>query len=448
MSKPCVQSQQNAVVDAAPLAMGFDPTFNAGQVVTSFPSSTGVSQIYILPNGNIRAAGISGNQITMAEYLSNGQPSIGFGTGGQLSVSFSFSVEQIAFQSTGALIVAGIEPNHSNGNIVVERLNLSGQIDHSFGMGGAATTVFSQSGPFQLGAASVGANDQISVVGTATTAYDATFYQLPFSVPVVTTTEILFFNTDSSGHPNTLFANDGSLDVAGEDAVLLMADINAAWLGSDGSLYFAGDSYDTDGDQATVARLTPFGILDPTFGSPLRARSSFSSGRSTAQALAIDPSLNVVITGSEFDDGQYNLILSRFSSAGTHDSTFGTAGQVLISDPTGSDLIGQSVMVLPNGNILVGGKWQGATASTSLTDSMCVSLPTNITQTSALLYRFLPSGALDTSFGQNGQLVFSYGGTIATVSTLQLETPPGAAAGDFLVGGQTDGAFAISRLLP
>ncbi len=124
------------------------------------------------------------------------------------------------------------------------------------------------------------------------------------------------------------------------------------------------------------------GVLDGTFGND-----SSSCG---GEHIALLPDGKMLGTIWEWWDSAHHIVVNRCNTNGSLDTTFGTAGEVRISDGI-SD--GNKVLVQPDGRIIVVG-----------------SLSTPQAGDHTLLARFNPGGTPDSSFGNNGRVVLSTDG--------------------------------------
>ncbi len=149
-----------------------------------------------------------------------------------------------------------------------------------------------------------------------------------------------------------------------------------------------------------LARYTPSGSLDPSFGSGGIVSTSFrhSSGDGI-QAAALQSDGKIVAVGVGH--------VVRYNANGSLDTTFGSQG--IATYPSGFTSA-DSVLLQPNtGDIVIGGSPSSSFAFE--------------------LVRYTPKGILDTSFGQNGQVVTQFPGVNAVLNALALENGDIVAAG-------------------
>jgi uncharacterized delta-60 repeat protein len=167
----------------------------------------------------------------------------------------------------------------------------------------------------------------------------------------------------------------------------------------DGKIVVAGRYDDASVYKFFAARLDGAGNLDFTFGGGDGVvTTSVGSGNSQGQAVIVQSDGKIVVAG--WTTGTVpHFALVRYLADGTLDTAFGTGGKI----QTAVTAFGDSAYCLaqqPDGALLVGGA--------SLTDA---------THSAATLVRYLPNGALDTSFGTGG-VVLGPGAAAWTIAVL------------------------------
>jgi uncharacterized delta-60 repeat protein len=123
-------------------------------------------------------------------------------------------------------------------------------------------------------------------------------------------------------------------------------------------------------------RMSGDSTLDLNFGIGGSASVDFD-----ALAGAMQRDGKLVVVGADRPERGYSLAMARYDSEGSLDLTFGRHGIVRVASAAG----GQSVVLLPDGKLLVAAPKLDA-----------------VMQRAGLLLRFLPSGELDSSFGEGG----------------------------------------------
>jgi uncharacterized delta-60 repeat protein len=163
--------------------------------------------------------------------------------------------------------------------------------------------------------------------------------------------------------------------------------------------------------------IAPPGSLDSSFGKGGVRITSSSADQIIATALQSDGKIVAAGTSTSLSTGQTALKIVRYKSDGTLDATFGSHGIVLTSFGTTADTL-TALAIQADGKILIAGDG-----------------PTQF-----IAKRFLATGAIDNSFGANGQAAITVGGPLELNAMLILST------GAILLGGQIDGAFGLMRL--
>ncbi|MBB6086711.1 DUF7507 domain-containing protein [Wenzhouxiangella marina] len=211
-------------------------------------------------------------------------------------------------------------------------------------------------------------------------------------------------------------ALDPAFDTDGLLELDLAADDRANDVAVDGSnrIVLAGTSANT----ATVVRLTDAGALDPAFD----ADGVLTVPGVVANAVAVDGSGRILVASNSSADGNSNILVSRYDSAGVPDAGFGAAGTATI------DLGGKEhafdLTVDGSGRIIVvGSGGEGSTAD-------------------FLVARLTDAGALDNSFAGTGVASIDITGGADVAYGVDL-----ASDGSILVGGSAGGNTGVAKLL-
>jgi len=203
----------------------------------------------------------------------------------------------------------------------------------------------------------------------------------------------------------------------------------AVALQTDGKIVVAGPPA-SGGSAGTVARYTPTGALDTSFGNGGSAAVSFFKNQTTnLLAVALDSSGRIVVAGNAYNSrGQDYIGLARLTSSGSLDGSFGNNGEVLIP-LSGSELDG--VVIQSNGEIIAAG-WENTSTGTVL----------------AVLARYNANGSLDTSFGSGGLVQTSLGaagGASFSAVTLQSDGKIVAGGREWPTSSNSGVLFAVAR---
>ncbi len=179
--------------------------------------------------------------------------------------------------------------------------------------------------------------------------------------------------------------------------------VRGAVVQSDGKIVIAGPiEHDTaaTGDAArdtdiAVVRFDLTGQLDPTFGTNGIVRLDLSTGTvsgttflgDTSWGLTLLPGDDLLVIGGKLADGagrkDIDYAVVKLTSNGALDATFGTNGLATLDVGTGNDSP-RTAIVQPDGKIVVSGHTSDAGVVTTV------------------LFRLLPNGQFDSSFGRDG----------------------------------------------
>ncbi len=205
---------------------------------------------------------------------------------------------------------------------------------------------------------------------------------------------------------------------------------NAIAIQSDGRILVAGTNNANYPSSYFLARLTSAGALDSSFGSggiasTLASYFGGSCGFASANAVTALSNGNIILSGAG-DPGcatAYNdTVVARFTSAGNVDSTFGTNGYT--TEALGSTITSGATGIQAGGRIVVGGTRSDANDNTGFS-----------------VLGFTSSGALDTTFGANssgGILDWLGGGSVPSL---------GSFTSDCLVNTPDDNDFSVALWL-
>jgi uncharacterized delta-60 repeat protein len=315
------------------------------------------------------------------------------------------------------------------------RYTADGVLDQSFGHGGLVITRSTQRS-FVANALALQSDGRILVAGMASDLPTASI-QLA----------VARYNPD--GSPDSAFGTAGiatmSMGAAGAQA-------NTLALQPDGRILVAGTlfAHGTTEDEFALARFTPAGDPDASFGSDGFVSTHVGAGASAGQSLAVQPDGQILVAGTAFSNGltDDDFALVRYTPDGRLDPQFGTAGIVTTDFGSGEagarpslDRAG-GVAIDPNARIVVAGSRRGEHQAFAVA-------------------RYNPDGSLDSSFGAGGKaqvaatdpqvyavVIQSTGDVIlaGTTGSLSSGTAPFALV-RFLTDGRADQAFGSAGLV-
>ena len=297
---------------------------------------------------------------TSVRLNSDGSLDNSFGHDGVALVPASLDPEDEAYyvmavQADGKVLSA--QPGL--GGLKVERFNLDGTLDTTFGKGGAAALDVPIS------------TDGMAIYATA----DGSIF-----VSLRGTSQAVVFKLDSSGTPAENFGVDGTLVLnptghygTGNIATVVQPD-GSVLLGS--WLYVGSDGPHDPGDPVyAVQRLAADGNLDTAFGVDGVVYFDAALGLDYRAAITVQADGKIIIAGESSDNTAFNVL--RLNADGSFDTSFSEDGKLTIQVPQGEKNYAHSAIVQPDGKILIAGD---------------------------VITRLNADGSLDTTFGsQDGQ---------------------------------------------
>jgi uncharacterized delta-60 repeat protein len=329
---------------------------------------------------------------------------------GPVAVDAALSV---VVMGDGRAVAAGYtSPNLGSTHMTAARYLASGSLDTTFDGDGRVTVVFPFPPPaFDYYAAAqavlVQPDGKVVLVGTAAD-FEGAFFALAR------------LNADGSldssfGTDGTVLTNIGSSPNA--TAGLLLPDGRIVAVGHVGFPY-----------SIAAARYNADGSLDPTFGGD--GKVTIAPGSFKAESAVLQPDGKLVIAGTSppgFPSG--NFALARLLPDGTLDMSFG--GDGVVSVDFGAIEMGRSVILLPDGRLVVAG---------SRTLMATPNSPVDIA-----LARYLPDGSVDTTFGNGGVVLASMSPVEYATQVVRLPNGKLLAAGSIF---RKKGDFLLARFLP
>jgi uncharacterized delta-60 repeat protein len=290
-----------------------------------------------------------------------------FGSNGRTTTDFGSSSDvgkSVIVQPDGKLIVAGYIYFYGGplpGGFALARYNADGSPDPTFGIRGRVTGL--NVGDVQ-GAAAVLQPDGKIILSSGRSR----------------TLTLARYNSD--GSPDLSFGSQGVVITSLAPYVNIVSSLA---LQPDGRMIVAATiGANTTSNDILLARYNRDGSLDPTFDGDGKTIADFGAAEQV-NSIALQPDGRIVLAGDLGGD----LLLARYNSDGSLDSSFNGDGKV-ISDLGGTES-GSAVTLQTDGRILVAG------TSGYNEDS------------DYLLARYESNGALDTTFGAGGKVLTDWG---------------------------------------
>lgn len=338
-----------------------------------------------------------------------------FGTRGVVTQTKGF-IGAISVQPDGKIVAAGDDA----GSALLARYLPNGSLDQSFGTDGYAKNNLPPPTNFAgATAVAVQPDGKIVVVGTSTP---------PPTGNVGAEFTILRY--DANGSLDSSFGTAGIVTTVVPEPGHKDWDSVASALAllPSGDILVAGSASWSDGDKLSssfaLARYTPGGALDSTFGKGGVAQTAFANANAQLAGIVVQPDGKIVASGWGVGSGTGNnfnaILLARYKANGSLDSTFGTAGKATSAHAL--DYQG-GPPTLQNGKIVVAGDDDAE---------------------SPVVARYLASGRLDTTFGHHGFATIS-GPLVASTTPAVVAQRNGAILLD--LPGATGGTEAMDALV-
>lgn len=416
-----------------------DPDFGQGGYLTNdfFGTDESVHALATLPDGRFVAAGVvtgrnafgpgTSDNMAIARYLPNGTLDPAFGSGGLVHIDIDTGPDEAnAIQALpdGSLLLAGFITTNAYSDFGLVKLLPDGRPDDTFGEDYAG---IARTGYVRLGLGGLSIHDQafalatqsdgrIIVAGVTRVVRNGFLYA-----------QVLMARFTAVGVLDTTFGAGAGYVVLPpfygdvSDVLTGIALTPSGRLAADDRITVVGYSYGRN--SAFIARLTPDGAADPTFGNgsgriTLQASSSggVHQGVSTIAAARLDANGRIVIAGQGSDRG---ITLMRFSSAGVVDGTFGNNGRSLLKFSASTEYDAPAALAIQgNGKIVAVG--------------YATNYATGAPRKDFFVVRALPDGAPDSGFGDGaGRVVTQIAVNDDEAFAIAIEP-----SGNLLVGGQ------------
>ncbi|MEQ1656951.1 MAG: DUF4347 domain-containing protein, partial [Nitrospira sp.] len=377
------------------------PTFSVGDgnVTTNILFGETGQDVVVQPDGKVLVVGTSGSPtaMTVTRYNSDGSLDTSFGGGdGVYRVP---AVDQqngmgLTLQADGKILLTGYSYPSSQNDVLLVRLNADGSPDTGFGGGDGivttdlgvnevGTTVALQAdGKILVGGHTDGAGTDFLVVryntdgsldtsfgggdGVVTTSFGGTAADIPTSLVVQPDGKIVV--AGGGGNYDLAIArynSDGSLDTSfggGDGLVTTSADgpglesFTGLAVQADGKLVAAGYA----GNDMVLVRYNSDGSLDTSLGGTGIVVTSLGAGADRAYDLQLQSDGKIVLVGRSHNGSNYDVAVVRYHSDGSLDTSFG-GGDGMVTTAIGSaNDEGLAVAIQADGKIVVSGKtWNG-----------------------------------------------------------------------------------------
>lgn len=189
---------------------------------------------------------------------------------------------------------------------------------------------------------------------------------------------------NSNGSADQNFGINGKVkkDFGGGDA------LSSIKTQTDGKIIVGGYTHSTSNFQWTLARFNSNGQIDSNFGNN-GVIFTFIGIHSVLNDIVMQSDEKIVAVGYRQNQGQDDVVIVRYNSDGSLDTTFGNGGIVITPIGTFNDR-GNSIALQSDGKIFVFGDFDAGGHD------------------NVFLARYNTNGTLDTSFGSGGKIIDNY----------------------------------------
>lgn len=291
------------------------------------------------------------------------------------------AVTHSVFSTANGMLIYAI---HNDSHFEIYRVHPDGSPDTSFGEGGVFRWQF-QEGRNSIPRRLILSGNNILVIGDITFAAEG--------IPAVTLlnengTPNLAFGRVSLPLPafsNNSSPSDGCIQLDRKILILSQRTEDAGISWRNGQL----------------TRLTTAGAIDKDFGEQGHIKISYGEGYSNMHSVAVQPNGKIVV-GASYSLDIERIVLSRYETTGSLDTSFGTDGYVYFGSQPGRYWLEQMI-VQPDGKLVCAGFSNGK----------------------ALIMRFDIDGAPDLTFNNGSEVLIDLGHANGSWSTVTVQPDDG-----------------------
>ena len=340
----------------------------AGLASAAFIASSQANSVALQADGKVVIAGklrtsLHGSDCALVRYLPSGAPDPSFGTNGLVSLDIGGGddvANAVLVQPDGKIVIAGQAITNNGQFVLLARYAANGTLDPGFGSAGSVITSVL---PVYNGGTGVARQADGKLVVAAYCGRSAEFTVLRYT---------------TAGALDTGFGTAGVVRIpinSVADAAM------AVVIQADQKIVAAGYTLVSGGQDIAVVRLLPSGILDASFDGDGKLTTSIG-GEDRAFAVVQQADGKLVVAGFTTQGGSERFALIRFLPNGALDLAFGVNGHATTAFGVG-DAVAYSILQQPDGKLVAAGSGVS-------------------TNSYFALARYLPTGALDPSFGTGG----------------------------------------------
>jgi uncharacterized delta-60 repeat protein len=390
-----------------------------GSEIALGTGNAGGTTLAIQSTGRILVGGYStgsgGHRVfTVLAYTPNDVVDTTYGSGGSYVAADSGNdlyVNAMALLANDKVLIAG----GSGTNMIVQRLNADGSLDTTFGTNGTAT--IANGG--QAGGISIYSDGRIGVAGGWTDS---------------SSSHLNVVRLSADGVLDTTYGTSGLASISNNTNNGLYA--HGLIILSDGSAVVGANSPNPVQNRVLIARFTPTGSIDTTFGTGGTGQTIFAgNGEANPRDLVARPGGGYFVPGQGFAavTSESDSMVVAFNAAGQLDTTFNGTGFTM-TDVGHRPAVANASALQSDGKLVAVGR--------ICTPNICSTGPNSLDK--SVVVRYLASGALDTSFGTGGSVTITgmFNATAIAIDSSQRIVVGGVGLSTFNGGPKPSMAFA------
>lgn len=362
-----------------------DTTFNGTGAVTTNLADDRTESVAIQADGKIVVTGSKydatahTSEYFVLRYNTNGTLDTTFNASGVVLASIDKTkpntAADVKIQTDGKIVVCGTSYVGSYKDIAIIRINNNGTLDNTFNGTGKVTSGFLKSGTDVVEKIAVQNDGKILAAG------------------YTSSNNISLARYNANGTLDTSFNTKGYVTTNLQHTYFdNFLNASAVLSQTDGKVLIVGNYYSStsNNQEIFIRRYNASGTVDTTFGASGMASLGINAKWTFSNAAILQTDGKIMIVGNSYNNNTVNVFtLVRFNNNGTLDTTFNGTG--FLNTTIGVNSEGNSILLQPDGKILVGG-WI-----------------TNGADRDLLLMRYNANGTLDSTFNGNGKVTKGIG---------------------------------------